>query len=919
VADRGPGSPGSRLAGRELELARVEEFVAASSRLDGARGLVIRGPAGIGKTAIWREAIDRVRAAGYLVLVTRPAEEELGGSMIGLLDLFDGVDPDPAVLDPDTDLFERGRAVLATLRRLTDAQPVVLAIDDVQWLDPISARSLRYALRRLDDRPVLVISTERTPASDDSRPPVLSPEHTEVVTIGPLPIEAIRQVLAPVVAAISRPALELVHEVAGGNPMYALELARSTDLNRDRLAMERTSSRQTLDRALSARLNATPPATRRVVQTAAALGPASPDRLRAVCAESTAATGLTDAIDRGLLTLDDSMLVRCSHPLLGSVALGAMEPETRRALHGRLAAAVDDPDERARHLALATVDRESEAAAELEDAANRAGRRGAPALAAEFAAHSLRLTPTEDRPALARRAVAEILHRAAAGETGRSIAMIEAIIAALPPGPERFAALSLRVGLDFGCAEEVLAQAREEADADELVRGRVLDLLACMMYQYRGDVRRAAELETEALAIARRHHDDELEMLASATLATITLLAGKPQPELFARALELGRQVQNPRLGRWPDVERGRQALWGGRLDEARDAFTRLQTMTARTGIEFQRPFRALDLAQVDLAAGNFAATAQLVDDGLESAFDAGNRSAVMWLRYPDGLVHAHVGDDDARVRLAVDEMREWGRARGEHTRVAMAHHVAGVHALASGDGRAALGELLDGVELERRQGFVHPGIVPLLPDAIEAATLAGDAGLAAELAAELETQSTALDLPWVGAAARRGAGLAGLATGDRQAPSALADAAEMFDALGYRLDAARTWLWYARALHRAGRRAAAADAFADARDRFLAMHARPWAEQAAADLERVAPGRTTGELTDDEARIAALVIDGRRNREIAASLFVSVATVEAHLTRIYRKLGVRSRSELSRRLLESRRSDERGPVPSRQ
>jgi DNA-binding CsgD family transcriptional regulator len=96
-------------------------------------------------------------------------------------------------------------------------------------------------------------------------------------------------------------------------------------------------------------------------------------------------------------------------------------------------------------------------------------------------------------------------------------------------------------------------------------------------------------------------------------------------------------------------------------------------------------------------------------------------------------------------------------------------------------------------------------------------------------------------------------------------------------------------------------------------------MHAQSWAEQAAADLERVAPGRTTGALTEDEARIAELVIDGRRNREIASSLFVSVATVEAHLTRIYRKLGVRSRSELSRRLLESRRSGDRGPVPSTQ
>jgi hypothetical protein len=140
------------LAGRERELARVDAFVAATS--GGARGLLVRGAAGIGKTAIWWAALDRLRAAEHLVLITRPAEEELRGTMIGLLDLFEDVDVVPAVLDPDTDLFDRGRAVLATIRRLTDSGPVVLAIDDLQWLDPISARSPPSGLaqRRLRHR-----------------------------------------------------------------------------------------------------------------------------------------------------------------------------------------------------------------------------------------------------------------------------------------------------------------------------------------------------------------------------------------------------------------------------------------------------------------------------------------------------------------------------------------------------------------------------------------------------------------------------------------------------------------------------------------------------------------------------------------------------------------------------------------------
>jgi DNA-binding CsgD family transcriptional regulator len=373
------------------------------------------------------------------------------------------------------------------------------------------------------------------------------------------------------------------------------------------------------------------------------------------------------------------------------------------------------------------------------------------------------------------------------------------------------------------------------------------------------------------------------------------------------RALELGREYRSPRIGRWPDIEHARQALWAGHLDRAREIFLHRQSAAARSGIEFQRPLRAMDMTFVELAAGQLAVAAELVGDGLESALDAGSTSIAMWLRYPDGLVHAHLGTDDERVRQAVAELRAWGDDRGEEARVMTAHHVAGVFALARDDAETALGELRHGAALARQMGFAHPGVIPVLPDVLEAAAATGATELARELAAELESQAAALGLPWVDAAATRGRGLASLAAGEPAADD-LAEAAAAFDALGYRLDAARAWWWHGRALQRAGRRRPAADVLAEARDRFAALGAAPWAALAATDLERVAPGRATGALTDDETRIAELVAHGRRNREIAAELFVSVATVEAHLTRIYRKLGVRSRTELSRRVVESSR-----------
>ena len=841
-----------------------------------------------------------------MVLVARPAEEESPASLVGLLDLFDTVDPEPAVLDPDTDVFERGRATLRTLRRLTADAHVVLAIDDEQWLDAVSARALRYALRRLDDRPVRVFATHRTGELDDFL--LLPREHTEDLHLGPLSIAALRQALRPVVTTIGRPSLEAIHHLSGGNPMYALELARVHDR-----APQRAPA--SLSGTLSARLVACPPSIRAIVETAAALGPVSPERLQAACAARFAE--VADAVERGLLVLDDAMRVRCSHPLLASVALAGMAPATRRRLHQRLAGVVTDPDERARHLAAACTERDAATAAELEEAARRAGRRGAPSVAAGFSAHSVRLTPLDDGRALARRAVAEILHRAAAGETVRAVAMLDAVMSTLPPGRERVAALMLRTGLDFGHAEEILAQADHDAESDELLRGRLLDLRAYMTYMYRGDVPRARLMATEALAIADRHGDAELQMLAAVNLATTALLAGAPQPPLMERAMELGRHVRGLRLGRWPDVERARHDLWGGHLAAARATFERLQQMTAESGIEFQRPYRLSDLAAVELAAGHLAVAAQLADDGIESATDAGNLPVVMWLRYPDGLAAAHRGDDE-RAMAAAAAMDTWGLEHDELPRRLMAHHVRGVLALASGDAPAAQVELLAGVGLARRAGQAHPGVVAVLPDALEAAADAGAITLAAELAAELDGQAAALELPWVDAAARRGRGLAATAARDPDAAVHLAAAARALDELGYALDAARAWWWHGRSLHRrrppsSGRRRT------HRRPSTVPVDGRPPVGRPCRRRPRRIAGGATGALTATEARIAELVAAGHRNSDVAAALFVSVATVEATLTRIYRKLGVRSRTELSRRLTErstSERAGRRGEGP---
>jgi ATP/maltotriose-dependent transcriptional regulator MalT len=545
-------------------------------------------------------------------------------------------------------------------------------------------------------------------------------------------------------------------------------------------------------------------------------------------------------------------------------------------------------------------------AGRTEQLAETAARQGDYARAADLAADSVRLTPTSETDDAARRALREVEFRAAAGETTRAIALADQLVAALDAGHRRAEAMSLRVFLDFADSEPVLRRALDDVREDPVFRARTLDLLGWQLGLYRGRLAEGTAASTKALALSRALGDAETTRVAAATLAEQLLLQGKPDDALFAEAVDEATGGRPFPLGRWPRVFRARALLWSGQLEPARREFQRMQRDADRLGSKFQRPYRLCDLAQVAVCAGDLDDAILLAQQGITAASTAGNEHAVVWLAQPLGLAAATQGRPD-RANWAADLLSGWAVRNDEPPRQTMADEIRGALAAARGDWPSALGHFVTMVERLEAMGYAHPGARPGLPRAIEAAAMVDDRGLCRALTERLRDQADPLRSPLVDAQLAAADGQLALLEGDSgRAVHELDASVKAFRQLGYRFEAARAGLALARGWLRHGRRAAARDAAIAAREIAEAAAAPGWVAAADELLRRCGPAGdadATGDdqqLTRTETQICALVTEGLRNQEIAARMFVAVSTVEAHLTRIYRKLGLRSRTELT-------------------
>jgi DNA-binding NarL/FixJ family response regulator len=906
----------TEIVGRDRELERVGTFVMDGSE---AGGLVIRGEAGVGKTTLWRHGVEAARAGGHTVLLSQPLELDMAIPFAGLNDLLGGVleemlevlpepqrraldvallraDPVGAPPEPAAIAF----ALLTALKALASRASVLIAIDDMQWLDQPSQVALRFAAHRLDSTSVRLLVAQREQRVGGSAlglERVFDRARLESVALGPLSPGAIQHILkAQLGAEFPRPLLLKVHATSGGNPFFALELARA--LVRHGASVEPGRPLpvpETLSALVRERLTGLPQSAQRGLEVAALVSEPTIDLVRE------AADGdveVAPAVGAEVIELDRER-IRFTHPLLASEVAARMGEERRQAMHRRLAELVADPPERARHTALGARGQDPSAASALEQAATVALARGAPVAAAELLEHALLHTPEAAVTDRTRRLLATAEASHLAGDPERALALARQALLLAPPGQERARAL-LQIG-EIASAIPELERALEQASDDRRLRARVRIQLSESCFGR--DLVEALRHARAAAADARAADDDALlaQALAMQSWYEGATITGDPdQTAALAARLEQHARL-DVKLDFTSTFTRATFSMWHDQHERARHGFELLRGQAARRGDVQEQAHALLNLAQVDWRAGDWAYAAGHIEQA-ESLWPRGDPSARALSLWVGAVLASHRGELDEATAAA-----EQGLAvAGEHL-IARARNlwVIGFTALCTGHHDQALARLEQAASLFDTVGALEPGMRLFAPDLLDAYLATGRVDQADALAAELLRVGTQLGRPRASVIGGRGKGLV-LAARDepQQALDALTVAASIAERWPVPLERGRTLLALGTIQRRARRRRDARATLTEALKIFEQLGAPVFARRAQAELDRIA-GRTPSgqELTPAEQRIAELVAQGLTNREVAKELVIAAHTVETALTRIYHKLGLRSRTELANRL----------------
>lgn len=923
------------ILGRTAELATIDAFL-ADPRGAPIR-LVLRGPAGIGKSVLWEHALAAARTSDDRdVLATRASEGEADLPLVALTDLLGDVSeeilgalpgPQRDALDvallrrrtPDTiDQRTLGTAVLSVLRLLADRRPVLIAIDDVQWVDPASAAALEFAARRLADRPIRMLIAVRSAEAASTAPLVQASARepdSVLVEVGPVSIAVLHHmVLERVGSALTRRQLARLEVESGGNPLLALELADALSrLDRWPMPGEPLPLPADTGALLRERIGRQTLLVRQLLLAAAVLPSPTAAGIASAGLMTLESIGgaVEAAVESGLVALDTDGRIRFAHPLIASAAQAVAPAEDRRRAHAQLAERATTIEDRGRHAALATSDPSAAVSATLEAAGVAARARGATGMAADWMERAAMLTPAANRDAWAARTTRAAAWRAETGEIDRARALLDEALRLLPAGDRRAEAmthLAQIVSWDEGAAEAVAGWrlALAEAVAPDL-RAR-LRLRVANEVDVVGFAAAIAEIDAALAELDAPGVEPDPELLACAMLqrASLRLASGIGiDREAVARAVELlGAEPRRTANGDAMAETLRAHALvwqWWSDLDEHERARQRqvsdLQRHLER-GLERPIPIEAADLAVTELWLGHVDAAEGHADDAQAYAEQTGgsaqNRSVALGARAAIDAVRGDLGSAEraARAGLALVE-EDWLAGR---------HHAAlGLVALGRNrpdEATAILGPLFDRLVAT---GQIETACTRMIGDLLEAAAAAGDLDRVRTVVAQLAIRDETVPRTWIATNLARGRSLLAAADGDLEtAADAAAAALRHAERLGMPFELGRIALLAARIDRRRKARRSAAALFDRAHAAFAAVGAAGWMETA--DAERSRMGRRppkTDALSVTEDAVARLAARGLTNREVGEAAFLTAKSVEGVLARVYGKLGIRSRAEL--------------------
>ncbi|BFU47575.1 AAA family ATPase [Krasilnikovia sp. MM14-A1004] len=910
-----------------------------------AASVLIEGEAGIGKSELWRHAVGAAERSGWRVLRTHAAAAEAALSYAGLTDLLDPmidcVLPDlpprqrtaleVALLrrtddGPAVTAREVGTALCSALRRAAARQPVLIAIEDLQWLDEATAAQLAFALRRLTDVPVSTLATLRTASalSDvedeslrrDAAARRLRDSHAGdppvVVTLGPLPPSALGALLSRRLGLELTPGeVDRMHAQTGGNPFWALQTGaevRAGGLH-DPIPVPHS-----LAEAVGARLRRLGDDAQTVLTVVAALaGGSLPTVLDALSGQlADPARAVDDAVRAGAV-VEAAGALHPAHPLLGSAALAALPPARRRDLHLRLADLVGDIERRARHLVAASAGSgpDEQVASVLEAASAAVRRRGAISSAAQLAEWAANFTPRNSPACLGRRRLDAAALYYATGANHRALLLLKDLDSAGYEFADWARAHRLLVDLTFlqeGRRQAVAAAEHALAEAGEDLNRRVVALALTIDMAAGVEPLLAQERAREAMRYAELTDGDH-PVLAEALVSMVN--AGVDTGDGVATDL-LDRAAKLESGLAWTSVpdrvvaHRGYLLKSVERLDESRSALAQSLRLALDEGEDGSLAFLYAHLAVTELWAGNYPEAERCLAEADRALGPGGQASLVQYALRP--LLSALTGELDRAERELDREHPPGGLA---DARVQLfACHVRGVIALQRDDPQLAVEVLGRAYHLAGQLGIREPGRRRRLDGEYgQALVQTGDLPAARQVAAQLQEMGRTQGRDTLTGIGLRIDGLAAAAEGSLdEAERCLTEAVARHERSPLRLEWGLSQLALGQVRRRQRARGPAREALDLAIARFTEMGAAGYLAQARREREAAGasprPGNTP--LTATEQRVAELVASGLSNRETAGLLFTSVRTVEGHLSAVYRKLGVRTRSQLTVRLHES-------------